>query len=248
MDGRRNIKLVLAYDGTNYHGWQRQSGEITIQELIEEKIKIITGESIRLSASGRTDSGVHALHQVCNFITKSGIDTLSLRRALNSLLPDDVHIKHAENVPLEFHSRYSSKSKVYEYRILNSKEPDIFIRNYCWHVTRELSIRDMKECLEQLVGKRDFSCFRSSGSSNLNPVREMIRAGLISGDRGALLIIFEADGFLRHMVRNIVGTIVEAGLGRISPHEFSEILSSKDRRRAGIKAPPHGLFLRMVKY
>ena len=244
----KNIKLILAYDGTHYHGWQRQRNEITIQEVIEERVQIMTGEPVNLISSGRTDAGVHALNQVCNFITQSTIPLKSIQKGLNSLLPDDIFVKDAEYVPGEFHSRYSSKSKTYEYRILNSETPDIFQRDFLWHIRPALDTKEMAACLSLLKGTHDFSCFRSAGSGNTDPVRSVLTAKINGHEYGVLRIVIEADGFLRHMVRNIVGTVVEAGLGKISPERFKEIIDLQDRQLAGVKAPPQGLFLVKVTY
>ena len=248
MDEKKNIRLILEYDGSRYHGWQRQVDEPTIQGIIEERIQMMTREPVRLIASGRTDAGVHALNQVCNFITKTKIDPSTLQRGLNSLLPDDILIKRAEYVPLDFHAMYSAKSKTYEYRILNRKEPDVFLRSYAWHLERGLEIVAMHKCISTLCGKHDFSSFRSSGSGNRNPVRKMMRAELHGPHEAMLCFVFEADGFLRHMVRNIVGTVVEVGQGKMGFDAFVEIFQSKDRRKAGLKAPPQGLFLIKVQY
>jgi tRNA pseudouridine38-40 synthase len=246
---RRNIKMVLAYDGTQYHGWQWQKNALTIQAIVEERIQVLTREHVTLIASGRTDTGVHALHQVCHFLSHTDMDPESIRKGLNSLLPEDILVRHAEQAPLDFHARYSVKSKTYEYRILNREQPDLFLRHYAWHVARKLDMAVMKACVFLLRGRHDFSSFKSARSDNLNPVREMIRAELHeTPDSGQILFTFEADGFLRHMVRNIVGTVVEVGSGRISPDEFLKILEARDRKRAGLKAPPQGLFLTMVRY
>ena len=248
MAEKKNVRLILEYDGGQYHGWQRQKGATTIQGTIEDKIQMMIGESVILIASGRTDAGVHARNQICNFTTKTDIDPDSIKRGLNSLLPEDIFIRKAEYVPIDFHSRYSAKRKTYEYRILNQKQADVFLRFYTWHIRRDLSFSEMEKCMSVLVGKHDFSSFKSSGSGNNNPVRELTRAEIHGPDNGVLSLVFEADGFLRHMVRNIVGTVVEVGRGRIDVHTFMEIFQSKDRRLAGIKAPPQGLFLKMVTY
>lgn len=246
---RRNIKMVLAYDGTVYHGWQRQKNALTLQAVLEEKIQVLTREQVTVIASGRTDAGVHALHQVCHFFTHSGMDPQSIRRGLNSLLPEDILVREAEQAPLDFHARYSVKSKTYEYRILNREQPDLFLRNYTWHVAWKLDRAAMEACVSLLRGRHDFSSFRSSGSDNLNTVRQMIRSELHgSPGEGVIQFTFEADGFLRHMVRNIVGTIIEVGSGRTTPERFLQILEARDRKKAGIKAPPQGLFLTMVQY
>ena len=210
---------------------------------------MMTGRPVTLHASGRTDAGVHALHQVCNFFTESRIPPESIRNGLNSLLPDDILIKKSEYVGPDFHSRYSVKSKSYEYRILNARDRDIFLRRYTWHIRDDLDFSEMRKCLSFVIGKHDFSAFRSTGTGNVNPVREMFRAELSGpGEGGGAYFFFEAEGFLKHMVRNIVGTIVDVGKGKISSDEFRKILESGDRKKAGYKAPPQGLFLKMVTY
>ncbi len=244
----RNIKLVLAYDGSAYHGWQRQKNEITIQGIIEEKIRVMVGKPVTLIGSGRTDAGVHAINQVANFMTRSTLVPDEIKRGLNSLLPNDILVKQASYVPLSFHARYGATCKIYEYRILNREDPDIFQRNYVWHVRRPLDRDEMAGCLALLEGRHDFSAFRSSGSGNMDPVRRIMRAQLLGPEDDLLRIIIEADGFLRHMVRNIAGTIVDAGLRKMDSDRFKKILESQDRTLAGIKAPPQGLFLVSVDY
>jgi tRNA pseudouridine38-40 synthase len=245
----KNIRLTIAYDGSLYHGWQRQENGLTIQGIIEEKIQTMLGQPVTLIGSGRTDAGVHALNQVANFRTRSLLGVDEIKRGLNSLLPDDIYVKNAEEVLLQFHARYDAKKKRYEYLILNREEPDIFKRNYVWHVRMPLNTHVMSECMAILVGQHDFSSFRSSGSGKSNPVRSLFISTLYGpADHGLLRIVIEADGFLRHMVRNIVGTVVEAGLGKISADEFRVILESKDRSLAGIKAPAQGLYLVKVEY
>ncbi|HDZ89221.1 MAG: tRNA pseudouridine(38-40) synthase TruA [Deltaproteobacteria bacterium] len=244
----KNIRLILAYDGTRYHGWQRQKNAHTIQEILEDRLRMMTGGPVTLLASGRTDAGVHALNQVCNFTTLSALPPESIRKGLNSLLPVDILVKEAQYVPASFHSRYSAKSKIYEYRILNRALPDIFQRDFQWHIRHPLDTESMAASISVLRGTRDFSSFCSAGSGTTNPVRTVLSAEITGPEQGLLRITIEADGFLRHMVRNIVGTAVEAGLGKISPERFQEIVRLRDRRRAGVKAPARGLFLVSVKY
>ena len=248
MPEEKNIKLILEYDGSRYHGWQRQTGMATIQEVVEEKIKTITGESVNVIASGRTDAGVHALCQVANFKTRTHLTPVILRKGLNALLPEDIFIKQVEYASMDFNSRYSAKSKIYEYRILNRREPDIFLRSYAWHIPTALNLEKMATCLSLLLGRHDFSSFKSSGSGIVNPVREMKNADIIGPADDLLRFLFEADGFMRHMVRNIIGTVVEVGRGKFDVDRFLEIFHSRDRRKAGLKAPSQGLFLKMVKY
>lgn len=244
----RNIRLIMSYDGSNYHGWQRQKNSLSIQEVVEDKISMMTGEAISLIASGRTDTGVHAINQSCNFMTQSELGTEAIKKGLNSLLPDDILIKSAEYVPVNFHSRINARSKTYEYRILNREYPDLFRRKYVWHIRRPLDRVKMSECLRIIAGKHDFSSFKSSGSGVINSVRSIIRVELQRPEQDLFCFIFEADGFLRHMVRNIVGTVVDVGLGKISPSDFEAIFELKDRTLAGFKAPSSGLFLMEVKY
>lgn len=245
---KRNIRLAVAYDGTQYQGWQRQTEAPTLQGVLEDRIRRMVQEPVTLIGSGRTDAGVHALRQVCNFATQSALPAAVLRRGLNALLPEDIRILEADEVPLSFHSRFDARSKTYEYRILNGDTPDVFLRRYVWHVGRPLERIEMQSCLAQLRGKHDFSAFRSSGSGNTNPVREVFRAELQGDGTPLLKLVIEADGFLRHMVRNIVGTLVEVGFGRMHAVRFGEILFSKDRRLAGMKAPARGLFLTDIRY
>jgi len=244
----KRIRLVIAYDGEAYHGWQRQKNALTLQAVFEERLEKMLGEPVRLFASGRTDAGVHALGQVAHFTTHSDLEPSLIERGLNSLLPDDVFVRECGYVPGDFHARYSAKRKTYEYRILNAVEPNIFQRRYVWHIRKKLETGEVCLCLRSILGRHDFSAFRSSGSGNRDPVRTVYRAELIEENTGPLRIVMEADGFLRHMVRNLVGTLVEVGLGKITPARFSAVLESGDRRMAGPKAPAHGLFLVEVHY
>ena len=244
----RTIKLVIEYDGTNYLGWQIQPNGQTIQGVIQDRLKRLTGESSQLIGSGRTDAGVHALGQVAHFKTESRMDANTFQRALNSLLPEDIVIRRAEEVEAEFHARRSARSKVYEYRILNRTTPPAIDRQYMWYVPQKLNLDEMKKATHSLVGEHDFSAFRSVGSSTRSSVRNILRADWKRGKEGLLRFEIEATGFLKQMVRAIVGTLVEVGRGKIDAEGFREILESKDRRKAGPTAPAQGLFLKEVKY
>ncbi len=248
MADPRKIKLTLAYDGTRYHGWQLQKNGLTIQEVLEDKLRVMTQEPVRVFGSGRTDAGVHALGQVCHFESHSRLGPEALQKGLNGLLPDDIHVVHTERVPAGFHARYDARSKVYEYRILNRPEPDVFLRRTTWHVTRPLDREAIRQGLACLRGEHDFSSFRSAGSGNRNPVRRMLQAELCEPGPGLVHLVFEANGFLRHMVRNLVGTLVDVGTGKISLEGLEKILEAGDRARAGVKAPATGLFLVEVRY
>ena len=197
MADSRKIKLTLAYDGTRYHGWQLQRNGLTIQEVLEDKLRVMTREPVRVFGSGRTDAGVHALGQVCHFETRSRLEPEELQRGLNSLLPDDVHVVRAEAVHPGFHARYDARSKVYEYRILNRPEPDVFLHRYTWHISRPLRREAMSQGLACLRGEHDFSSFRSAGSGNRNPVRRMLHVELREAESGLIHVDETALGFTK---------------------------------------------------
>jgi tRNA pseudouridine38-40 synthase len=244
----RNIKLLIEYDGTNYQGWQVQPKGPTIQGILEEKLGLLTGESVQLFGSGRTDSGVHALGQVAHFKTQSRMDIRTIQRALNSLLPHDIVIQKVEDVDEGFHARKHSKSKVYEYRILNRNLRSAFHRGYVWYIPQKLNLIEMKKATQSLVGEHDFSSFRSVGTATRTAVRRVSRAEWKRGRDGLIRFEIEANGFLKQMVRAIIGTLVEVGKGKMKAVEFRKILDSKDRKEAGPTAPAQGLFLKEVKY
>ena len=244
----RTIKLLIEYDGTNYQGWQVQPKGPTIQGILEEKLGLLTGESIRLVGSGRTDAGVHALGQVAHFKTQSQMDARSIQRALNSLLPSDIVIQKIEEVEEDFHARKHSKSKVYEYRILNRNLRSPFHHGYAWHIPQRLDVKEMGKATQGLIGEHDFSSFRSVGTPTRTAIRRVIRAEWKRGRDGLIRFEIEANGFLKQMVRAIVGTLVEVGKGKMSAMEFQKVLESKERKKAGPTAPAHGLFLKEVKY
>ena len=244
----RNIKLLIEYDGTNYRGWQVQPKGQTIQGMIEGKLALLMGETIHLIGSGRTDAGVHAFSQIAHFKTQSQMDVRSIQRALNSLLSHDIVIKRVEEVEEGFHARRQSKSKVYEYRILNQDLRSAFHRGYAWHIPQKLNLREMKKATQSLIGEHDFSSFRSVGSPTQTPIRRVILAEWKRSRDGLLRFEIEANGFLKQMVRAIVGTLVEVGKGKISSEEFQRVLDFRDRKKAGPTAPAQGLFLKEVKY
>lgn len=245
---KRNFKLVLEYDGSNYHGWQRQKGVLTLQEVVESKLGIMLGHPVTVRASGRTDAGVHALGQVINFYAKTRLGPQDFQRGLNGLLPPDIVVRHAEEVPDSFHASYSAVSKIYEYRILNRPLPSALERLYAWHVPKPLDLESIRQCLPVLLGEHDFSAFMAAGSSVTNPVRVMLEVQAWRPDPDHLYFRFQATGFLRHMVRNLVGTLVQAGRGAMTPRDLAAVLESRDRSRAGITAPAHGLYLVCVFY
>ncbi len=244
----RTLKLTIEYDGTEYQGWQVQPKGLTIQGVLEETLKKLTGEEVRLIGSGRTDAGVHALGQVAHFKTNSSMDLHSMEKALNSLLPKDIVIRAVEEVKGDFHARKNCKSKVYEYRILNRPLRSAFHHHYSWHIPQKLNLKEMKEATRYLIGEHDFSSFRSMGTPTRTATRKVIRAEWKREKEGLLRFEIEATGFLKQMVRAVVGTLVEVGRGRINSQEFRRIIDLKDRTMAGPTAPAHGLFLKEVKY
>ena len=244
----RTIKLVIEYDGTNYQGWQVQLKGPTIQGMIEGKLSLLTGGTVHLAGSGRTDAGAHALGQVAHFKTESRMEVSSIQRALNSLLPRDIAVRKAEEVGEGFHARKEARSKVYEYRILNREIRSVFDRGYAWHVPHKLDLERMKQAAKVLIGEHDFSSFRSVGSPTRTPVRRVMRTGWRRSRGGFICFEIKANGFLKQMVRAVVGTLVEVGKGKMDVEDFRRILESKNRRMAGPTAPAHGLFLKEVKY
>jgi tRNA pseudouridine38-40 synthase len=242
-----NIKLTVEYDGTRYHGWQIQANGETIQAVLERAVSTFLGKSTRITGSGRTDAGVHALGQVANFFSDRDLDLHKMRRGLNALTPEDISIKEVEIVADSFDARRDGRSRIYEYQILNRPTPSPFHLNRAWHVHEPLALEAMREAVYCLEGEHDFSSFRAAGCDALHPVRKVYRTLL--EERGELLVYtIEATAFLRHMVRNIVGTLVEVGRGMRSSQSFAELLQARDRTQAGPTAPPHGLYLVEVKY
>ena len=245
---RRNIRLTVSYDGTAYNGFQRQNPpQVAVQNVLEEKLSAVCGDSVELAASGRTDSGVHAIGQVVNFFTDGTIPLDRLPRAVNSILPPDIVVLDAAEADRDFSARHSAKSKIYIYRILQGYIPDPFERNYSWNIHKELDTDSMEKCLRMIEGTHDFSAFRAAGGPPVSPVRTIYEASLEKKGRIVELKFF-ANGFLYHMVRNLVGTLVNVGMGRTSVQRFGEIMASLDRNQAGATAPARGLYLYKVNY
>jgi tRNA pseudouridine38-40 synthase len=254
VSDKRNIKLLLAFDGTGYAGWQKQKWEETIQGLIEDRLQVMTGEYACLHGSGRTDAGVHALGMVANFETGAEIPCMGFVKGLNSLMPPEIRVLHAAEVDAGFHARRSAKAKTYWYNLTYGPVQLPTQRLYCAHVFAGLDFEAMKAGLEYLTGTHDFSSFEGSGSrdpelSGRGAVRTIMEAGLTTRDDGNYSrFVITGDGFLRHMVRNIVGTILEVGQGKLAPSEIASILAARDRSSAGPTAPARGLFLKEVLY
>jgi len=244
----KNIKMVIAYDGGNYNGWQLQKTGATIQGVIEAALGQILNRQTRVIGAGRTDAGVHALNQVAHFFTESTLELASLHRGLNSLLPQDIVIKEMTGAPPDFHARYSARSRVYQYLIWNNRMRSPFYGRYSWQVHDSLDSDGMSHASGCLMGWHDFASFQGTGSVCRTSEREVMRC-TIRGRAGRWIICtVEANSFLRHMVRNIIGTLVEVGRGRMTSEEFKAILDAGDRSCAGVTAPPQGLFLKHVKY
>ncbi len=248
----RTIKLTLAYDGTDFAGWQIQPSSKTVQATLEETIEKITAVRPSTLASGRTDAGVHALGQVVSFRTESRLSTEVLQRALNAVLPPSIAVLDVANMPDSFHVIRDALRKLYRYVIYNGPVRDIFSLRYAWHFVRgRLDADAMQRAASSLVGKHDFSSFETSGSPRKTSIRTVYDLRIERGRGGQAHFItleIEADGFLYNMVRTIVGTLVEVGRGARPESWPGEVLQSMDRRRAGQTAPPQGLFLVNVEY
>ena len=244
----RNIRLTLEYDGTRYHGWQRQKNALSLQEVMEQALALITGETVRLIASGRTDAGVQARGQVANFLTRSTAPLRAFVKGLNSMLPMDIAVLNAEEVPLGFHARYDARWKTYEYHILNRPVRSPLHHLYSWWIPEPLNTGALEEATRALPGEHDFSTFRAAGGRPGHAVRRVREAVWQSGPEGRLSFSITTNGFLRGMVRSLVGTMVEIGKGKYPTAYVKDILDKRDRSLAGPTAPPQGLFLVEVEY
>jgi tRNA pseudouridine38-40 synthase len=243
----RNIKLLLSYDGTDFSGWQRQPGLRTVQEVLEEAIGQLTGSSGRSTASGRTDAGVHAIGQVVHFLTASRHQPAVFVKALNALLPADVRVRGAWEVPQSFHATLDARAKLYRYVIDNGQIADPFQTRYSWHVFHRLEVGVMNAGGRTLVGRHDFRSFETDWPNRTSSVRTINHLA-VSRAGDFVWLDVEADGFLYNMVRSIAGTLVLVGTGRRAPEWVSEVLAAEDRAAAGPTAPPGGLFLVRVHY
>ena len=262
----RTLKLTLAYDGTEYVGWQRQAAGSSIQGLVEAALAAVEGAPVAVTGAGRTDAGVHALGQVASFALAHPLALPALLRALNARLPGDVRALGIEEVAPGFHARFSAVSKTYRYRIRTGPLDDPFDRRFCWHVPHALDLGAMRTALEAVTGRHDFAAFQATGSDVKTTVRSVTRAELRVVEPGTgraavagptapgvvegpiVEIELDADGFLRQMVRAIVGTLVEVGQGRRAASQVAAAMASRDRSQAGPTAPAHGLFLVRVEY
>jgi len=244
----KTFKLLIEYDGTEFHGWQRQRQDRTVQAEIEAALSTMTRQKIVVHGSGRTDAGVHALGQVASFACETRLCARDFLSGLNGLLPEDIAVLDCEKAAEDFHARYRAKSKIYRYCILNRPLPSAIGRRFCWHVRKPLDIDAMARGAGQLLGTHDFSAFEASGSPRSHSRRTVIAAGWAKETPDRLHFDIEADGFLRCMVRNIIGTLVEVGSGKRPAEDIESILASRNRTLAGPTAPAHGLFLVEVRY
>ena len=244
----RTLKLTLAYDGTNYVGWQRQENGLSVQQLVEEAFgPLVGGEPPTVAGAGRTDAGVHALAQVASATLDLNLPVAAIRRALNVRLPADVRVLDVEDAPPGFHAQFHATGKSYRYRLALAPVVSPFDRWFVWHLPDLRGIDAMREAARALAGTHDFASFQAGGTAIRETTRTLTRVALL--DRGGELHVeIDGDGFLRHMVRILVGTLVEIGAGTRAPGDLRGILDARDRRAAGATAPPHGLTLVGVDY
>ena len=247
----RWLKLTVAYDGGAYAGWQIQPDKRTVQGVLEAALRQITQETLRVTAAGRTDAGVHALGQVVGLATETRLCNADLHRALNAVLPEDVAVLSVDDAAAGFHATHDATAKRYRYQIHNGRTPSVFDRHYSWHYPQPLDAAAMHAAGQALVGRHDFSSFETAGSERAHSIRTIHALTVVRGagdltDR--VTIEVAGDGFLYNMVRTIVGTLVEVGMGARGVDWPADVLADCDRRRAGQTAPPQGLFLVTVSY
>jgi tRNA pseudouridine38-40 synthase len=243
----RTLRLTLQYDGTGLVGWQRQKQGVSVQGLLEAALGRLAGRPVAVAGAGRTDAGVHALGQVASCRLATALGEAELLRALNALLPPAVRVVEVARAPDDFHARFSARAKTYEYRLFLGPVLPPFERYWVWHVPEALDLAAMRRAARPLVGRHDFAAFRGAGGAARDSVRT-IHSLHIVGAPPRVAVRVRADGFLRHMVRAIVGTLVDVGRGRRTAASVAEALASRDRARAGPTAPPQGLFLVAVEY
>ena len=246
----RTLKLTIQYDGTEYVGWQRQANGVSVQGLLEEALRPVEGAHVNVFGAGRTDAGVHALGQVASFRLTVSIPPQRLVRALNAVLPPDIRVIDAQDVAPDFHARFSATGKVYEYRIINDQAVSPFLRRFVWQVIPPLDLDAMRQASALLIGRHDFAAFQAVRANVRSTERTIRRLDWIEGMGTDLPLVMqiEGDGFLRHMVRTIAGTLVQIGLRRWPVEYLSDILASRSRISAGTTAPAAGLFLVRVLY
>ena len=243
-----SFRITIAYDGGPFVGWQRQAAGTSIQGLIEGALRKLDGREVTVTGAGRTDAGVHAMGQVASFTLVRETPPEVVLRSLNARLPPEIRIVAAEDVPASFHARFNATSKTYRYRIWNADVLSPFERAYAWHVPGALDIDGMATAARLVEGRHDFAAFQTVGGASGPTERVITSSTLAAGSDDLLTYDVTGDGFLRHMVRAIVGTLVEVGRGRQRPEWMRDVIASRDRSRAGKTAPAHGLFLMRVDY
>jgi len=244
----KNYKITIEYDGTSFFGWQRQNDKITIQGEIEKTLTTMLNHDIKIHGSGRTDAGVHALGQVAHFQADTKISPTQLKKGMNSLIKNPIVIKDCVIIESSFHARYSVVSKEYRYYILNQHDPSAINRFYKWHIRSTLDVKVMNKCCKAITGIFDFKSFENSGSPRSSTQREVFFSAFETLPDNTLVFKISANGFLKYMVRNLVGTIVLVGLNKITFEDFIAVFKAKDRTKAGATAPAQGLFLEKVNY
>ncbi|MBI5420290.1 MAG: tRNA pseudouridine(38-40) synthase TruA [Deltaproteobacteria bacterium] len=244
----RRVNLTLSYDGTAYLGFQVQPNGPTVQSVLEEALERLLQESVKMRPAGRTDAGVHAREQVVDFADSGNRPLDTILRGGNALLPPDIRILSAEEAPLSFDARRHAREKEYRYFLHLNPVASPFFSRYAWHIEKPLDLGAMKEGLAHILGEHDFSSFRGQGCTAVTTVRTIFRAELGVQLPPLHFIAIAGSGFLRHMVRNLVGTLVDVGKGKVPPGRMKELLSLRDRKQAGPTAPAHGLFLWGVTY
>lgn len=248
-DVTRTIRIDVQYEGTKYVGWQRQAKGKSIQGVLEQALAKVAAEKITLYSSSRTDAGVHAREQVASFsLKKSRTPVRAFVEGTNSLLPDDIRVFDAKEMNLGFHANFDAVEKTYRYFFQPGQIPSVFFRAYAWHFRQKLNLTAMKKGADFLLGEHDFAAFRTQGSQTKTTVRKVFEATWTHAPMNLLYFEISANGFLKYMVRNVVGTLVDVGLGKKKPEDVRKVLESGKRERGGKTAPPHGLFLWRVKY
>jgi len=241
-------KLLITYDGTAYQGWQKQPEGKSIQGTLEKAIYHLFEQRVGIVGSGRTDAGVHALGQVAHMDLSLSLQTNDLRTALNGRLPGDIRVREVEIVSDTFHARYSAVKRAYAYLIRHGVDPSPFFRNAAHQISRPLDLERMNQAAATLVGEHDFSAFRATGGGHTLPVRRVFTSEILPLSNHFLCYLVIADAFLRKMVRGIVGTLLEIGMGKSKPSLMTRLLAEKDRSLMGTLAPPQGLYLAAVFY
>ncbi|MFH2093966.1 MAG: tRNA pseudouridine(38-40) synthase TruA [Pseudomonadota bacterium] len=244
----KNFKIIVEYDGTSFFGWQKQKKYNTIQGELEKNLSQMLNQQIQVTGSGRTDAGVHATGQVANFHAATDFSAQEIKNRLNRMIKEPIVVKACDLVHNEFHAQYHAVSKEYRYYILNTQDPVAIGRQYQWHIRQNIDISAMNECCKHIIGEHDFKSFENVGSPRSSTIRTIFQALFDKTQTNQILFKIVGSGFLKYMVRNLVGTFVLVGFHKIQINDFIQILQACDRTKAGQTAPAHGLFLHQVNY